>query len=41
MLYCANNNAALGILPTLYLKPELKINSGDGSESNPYTLKVS
>lgn len=31
----------IGILPTIYLKPELKINSGDGSESNPYTLKVS
>lgn len=40
---CHANNAnnTFGILPTLYLKPELKINSGDGSESNPYTLKVS
>lgn len=41
-IYYANNaNNTFGILPTLYLKPELKINSGDGSESNPYTLKVS
>ena len=41
-IYYANNaNNTLGILPTLYLKSELKINSGDGSESNPYTLKVS
>lgn len=41
-IYYQNNaNNTFGILPTLYLKPELKINSGDGSESNPYTLKVS
>ena len=39
--YANNANNTFGILPTLYLKPELKINSGDGSESNPYTLKVS
>lgn len=39
--YTNNANNTFGILPTLYLKPELKINSGDGSESNPYTLKVS
>lgn len=39
--YVNNANNTFGILPTLYLKPELKINSGDGSESNPYTLKVS
>ncbi len=32
------SNHALATYPTLYLKPTIKIISGDGSENNPYQL---
>ena len=33
-------NDAPQVYPTLYLKKEVKITSGDGSSSNPYTLDI-
>ena len=31
---------AYGVVPALYLNPDISIESGDGSESNPYKLSV-
>ena len=38
---CTVNNDSLASRPVLYLKPEVMIESGDGTSSNPYKLSIS
>ena len=38
--YVAKVTDSLGVLPTLYLKSQIKIASGDGSIGNPYELEL-
>lgn len=35
------SSTLLSVYPTLYLKPEIMINKGNGSSSNPYQIKIS